>query len=154
MSSVDLSNIEKVTYENTILFDILPKFEDISKDLICELTKELYYIKGVGISTTKEVISQNLLCIELRDELIPTQFLYLFIQQHSKKQVILKSSKWVNEWLYTKDVPIQFALERVNITANNHYLILFHNQVVGIGKVDEDKRFLKNWHNISNYLFE
>lgn len=152
--SVDISNIEKIKYEDTILFDIISQFSDISQDLILQLTKELYYIKGIGISTTREVISQNLLCIELRNELVPTQFLYLFILNNSAKQLSLKSTKWVNEWLYKKDVPIQFALEKSNMLASNYYIITYHNQVVGIGEVDEQKRFLKNWHNISTYLFE
>lgn len=154
MGSFDISNVEKIAYKDTILFEILPKFEDISQELISQLTKELYYIKGIGISTTKELISHNLLCIELRGNLIPTQFLYSFIQQHSKKQLFLKSTKWVNEWLYDKDVPSQFALDKQNILSNNYYLILYQNQVVGIGEVDEQKRFLKNWYNISKYLFE
>lgn len=154
MSSINVLQSKRVSYEETILAEILFPFEDISKQAIEELTNDLYYIQGIGLSRSQQLISHQLLCIELQGELVPTQFLFSFIKKHSNKQLVLKSKKWVNEWLYSKDIPLEFAVEKKDIEKYSYYLVLYYDQVVGIGQVDENKRFLKNWNNISTYLFE
>ncbi|MFP4401767.1 MAG: hypothetical protein ACLFPL_00910 [Candidatus Nanoarchaeia archaeon] len=147
-----------ISFKSTPLCEICENFS-IPQEITQSYFSTLYLIQGVGVCLSKQLISHNLMLIELKGELVPTQFFYSWLKEHiSTNQLLtLQSQKWCNEWLYSKDVPLEFGVTKAskkNITSNNWYLVFFYNRVVGIGEVEEDKKFLKNWYNISAYLFE
>jgi hypothetical protein len=148
-----------VSVEETPIFEICKHFS-IPQEAILKKFSELYYFEGIGVCLTQKLISHNLVCIEQRKkELVPTQFFYDWLENQlfTSDKITLQSTKWCNEWLYSKDIPVEFGVTKDSkkyISANKWYLIYFYKRVVGVGEVEENLKFLKNWHNISSYLFE
>ncbi|MCH8519881.1 MAG: hypothetical protein LAT82_03955 [Nanoarchaeota archaeon] len=148
--------VEKKSFEECEIKEIIELFEEVDFEKIKEYFKDLYYIKGVGVFTTQEMFSHTMFLIELKQELIPTQVFYQFLKEQQGIQTLqITSSKWIQEWLYSKDIPIEFGVKKSQlIHPNKYYLVEFEQRIVGIGQVEENKKFLKNWYNISTYLFE
>ena len=147
--------VEDISYKNSLIEEIIDLFDDIDNSIVKDTFTKLYHIKGVGVFTSQEMISTNMFLIELKDnELVPTQIFYQFLEKHTKYILEIASSKWVQEWLYSKDIPIEFGVKKSHLEPNAYYIVTFEGRVVGIGQVEENKKFLKNWYNISAYLFE
>ena len=147
--------VEEISYKNSLIEEIIELFNDIDSSIIRDTFTKLYYIKGCGVFTSQEMISTKMFLIELKDnELVPTQIFYQFLEEHTQHILEITSSKWVQEWLYSKDIPIEFGVKKSQLEPNTYYIVTFEGRVVGIGQVEENKKFLKNWYNISAYLFE
>lgn len=147
--------IQEISYKNSSIEEIIELFNDIDTLIVKDTFTKLYHFKGAGVFTSQEMISTNMYLIELKDnELVPTQIFYQFLQKHTKYIVEITSSKWVQEWLYSKDIPVEFGVKKFHLEPNMYYIVKFEGRVVGIGQMEENKKFLKNWYNISAYLFE
>ena len=147
--------VQEISYKNSLIEEIIELFNDIDSSIIKDIFTKLYHIKGGGVFTSQEMISTKMYLIELKDnELVPTQIFYQFLEKHTKYVLEITSSKWVQEWLYSKDIPIEFGVKKSHLEPSAYYIVKFEGRVVGIGQVEENKKFLKNWYNISAYLFE
>ncbi|MFT4243896.1 MAG: hypothetical protein ACMXYB_00385 [Candidatus Woesearchaeota archaeon] len=147
--------VEEISYKNSLIEEIIELFNDIDSLIVKDTFTKLYHIKGAGFFTSQEMISRNMYLIELKDnELVPTQIFYQFLEEQTKHILEITSSKWVQEWLYSKDIPVEFGVKKSQLESNAYYIVKFEGRVVGIGQVEENKKFLKNWYNISAYLFE
>ena len=118
--------------------------------------KELYYVKGIGYFTSKECLSHQLFLIELKENTVPTSFCYDFFKKTLLKEKIVEVStlKWVNEFLYNKDIPIAHSFKHQEFEKNECYVLQFENEIIGIGRCDLKKKFMLNIENVSSYLFE
>lgn len=147
-------------YENSIIEKYCNQF-NISEKIINQKFNNLCYFKGIGVSNSQKLISNNLFLIELVDknkdkQLVPTQFFYEFLENQieSNQKLTIPSLKWLNEFLYGKDLPIQHTFRNQKVEKDVTYLLYFENTIVGVGKADRNNNFIFNLENISSFLFE
>lgn len=153
---MNYKNLKKKSIQDSPFQRYLEIFQlDITLDF-----NELYYINNVGWFISKEFLSHQLFFIELeKNQFTPTSFCYDFIKKNISNEQCLEliSIKWTNEFLYSKDIPTQHAInsqELKKVEDLKYYLIEFNNSILGIGKCEKGKKFILNIENISKYLFE
>lgn len=151
-SNPKISNIEDSPFQKYLNW-----FEIDSNNLNF---KELFYIKNVGLFISKEFLSHQLFLIELeKNQFTPTSFCYDFLKKkiNESQNIQLSTIKWTNEFLYSKDIPIEHGIlniDKKKLNELSYYLIEFNQSIIGIGRIEKGKKFLLNIENISTYLFE
>lgn len=145
---------QEFEFENSTI-QTLCQFLEIDSKIIKQQFSHLYYIKGFGVSTSKTLISHNLVLIELKDEeLVPTQFFYDFLLKNTQNILEISTIKWVNEFLYNKDIPIEHAFKGLKVERLKGYILMFERKIIGVGRSDNNSKFMLNISNISSFLFE